>query len=73
MHFVNYLWDSSQKKIFQPGNQRLAELHAVVTVKKPTITWKAFEGTAECRKACGGFGYSYYAKFAGLLTYSDVN
>jgi len=56
-----------------PGNQKLAELHALVSVMKPTITWAAFNGTSECRRSCGGLGYSYYSKFAELMTYSDVN
>lgn len=56
-----------------PGNSKTAELHALISVIKPITSWAAYNGIAECRRACGGLGFSYYSKFSTLLSGNDVN
>ena len=65
-------WTRQAKKIFQPGNAKLAELHALISVNKVLSSTTAMQGIMECRKACGGLGYSYYSRFADLMTGCDV-
>jgi acyl-CoA oxidase len=40
---------------------RLAEVHALSSGLKACSTWDCVAGIEECRKACGGHGYSAYA------------
>lgn len=40
---------------------------------KAQASWTAYQGIHECRKSCGGLGYSYYSRFANLQTGCDVN
>jgi len=66
-------WAKNQKKMFVPGNKKTAEIHALISIIKPIVSWETFQGIAECRRACGGLGYSYYSKFSTLLMGSDVS
>ena len=70
--FVTDTWAKNQKKIFQPGNAKLAELHAILSMLKAWCTWTSYQGILECRRACGGLGYSYYSLFSQYLTCVDV-
>jgi len=56
-----------------PGNKKTAELHAMISIMKPIISWASHKGIGECRRACGGLGYSYYSKFSILHSGIDVN
>jgi acyl-CoA oxidase len=40
---------------------RLAEIHALSSGLKACSTWDCLAGIEECRKACGGHGFSAYA------------
>lgn len=40
---------------------------------KAQASWQANQAVSECRRACGGLGYSYYSKFAYLTTMTDIN
>ena len=42
-------------------SKRLAEIHALSSGLKACSTWDCLAGIEECRKACGGHGYSAYA------------
>jgi acyl-CoA oxidase len=42
-------------------SRRLAEVHALSTGLKACSSWDCLAGMEECRKACGGHGYSAYA------------
>jgi acyl-CoA oxidase len=42
-------------------SRRLAEVHALSSGLKACSTWDCLAGIEECRKACGGHGYSAYA------------
>lgn len=40
---------------------------------KAQASWTAYQGIHECRKSCGGLGYSWYSRFGNLQTGCDVN
>jgi acyl-CoA oxidase len=42
-------------------SRRLAEVHALSSGLKACSSWDCIAGVEECRKACGGHGYSAYA------------
>jgi acyl-CoA oxidase len=42
-------------------SKRLSEVHALSSGLKACATWDCLAGVEECRKACGGHGYSAYA------------
>jgi acyl-CoA oxidase len=42
-------------------SKRLAEVHALSSGLKACCTWDCLAGIEECRKTCGGHGYSAYA------------
>ena len=60
-NYMRETWFSYSKKIFKPGNFKMAELHSLLTCQKAYSTWAAFNGIHECRLACGGLGYSWYS------------
>ena len=55
------LWGKNQKHLFTPNNRKLAELHALISGLKAVMSLEGSDGLAECRRACGGLGYSHYA------------
>jgi acyl-CoA oxidase len=42
-------------------SKRLAEVHVLSSGLKACSTWDCLSGIEECRKACGGHGYSAYS------------
>lgn len=40
---------------------------------KAIATTQSVRGLQECREACGGLGYSYYAKIGILRNNFDIN
>lgn len=38
-HFIHALWNKNLKKIFKPGNFKLAEVHAMISCLKAVNTW----------------------------------
>ena len=71
--FIKKQWTLHQSKIFKPGNFRLAELHALISVTKAISSWYSFTGLQQCRLCCGGLGYSYYSFFSQAMDNIDIN
>lgn len=51
----------------------MSELHAIISSLKTVYTTTTVRGLQECREACGGLGYSYYAKLGILRNNYDIN
>lgn len=58
----------------------LKELHANSAGLKATATWMAHQGIDECRRCCGGHGFSAYSglpclvnEFAVMCTWEGEN
>ncbi|XP_034938028.1 peroxisomal acyl-coenzyme A oxidase 3 isoform X2 [Chelonus insularis] len=47
-------------------SQIVAEIHSIVSVIKPLITWTCKAALSECREACGGHGYHKAANLGDL-------
>lgn len=47
-------------------SQIVAEIHSIVSVMKPLITWTCRDAIRECREACGGHGYLRAANLGNL-------
>ena len=67
------LWGKNQKRLFVPGNPKLAEVHALISALKAISSWTGHAGMRECRQACGGLGYSYYARIGIIMNNLDVS
>lgn len=44
----------------------------MLSMLKATSTWTSYQGILECRRACGGLGYSHYSLFAQFMAQVDV-
>ena len=51
----------------------VAEFHATLSSLKALTTDWAFAGISECRKVCGGLGYSHLSRLGQLLSDHDVS
>lgn len=56
-----------------PECQEGVEFHAILSAFKVNTSEWAFNGIHECRKICGGIGYSSHNRFGELLGQQDVN
>ncbi|CDW85064.1 acyl-coenzyme a oxidase [Stylonychia lemnae] len=63
----------NQKELFNDKNPKISEIHAASSILKALSTWTCYQGIQECRRACGGLGFSFHAKFGILLNNNDVN
>jgi len=70
---IMHLWGKNQKKLFVPNNPKLAEVHSLISVSKASMSWENNRCLQECRRACGGLGYSYYSRFALMASNSDIS
>lgn len=73
LRFIDEGWTAMQKELYVQRNFKMAEIHAVISFAKPVISWDSYSGIAECRRSCGGLGYSQYSNFSDMLTAVDVN
>lgn len=55
-----------------PESFEIADFHAILSVIKPLATEYSSEATQECRRACGGLGYSAYSGLGVLKNTIDV-
>lgn len=58
--FTSYLEMVSELNT-QGESKRLAEVHALSSGLKACASWDCLAGMEECRKACGGHGFSAYS------------
>lgn len=80
-HMVHYIasnrlmkmWGDNLPKLLEPGNVKTDLCHALSSNMKGFISWSSQETIADCRKACGGHGYSYYALFGNFLNFNDLH
>jgi acyl-CoA oxidase len=72
-HLLFDMWDDAQSELFSPGSHKMAELHAAISAMKAVTTWETNKGLQECREACGGLGYSHYAKIGILRNNFNIN
>jgi acyl-CoA oxidase len=80
-HMVNFvaanrlvkLWVGNLPKLLEPGNTVTDLCHALSSNEKAFIAWRTQTTIADCRKACGGNGYSYYAMFGNILNFNDLH
>lgn len=67
-------WDSlSPDDLANAKNPRAAEAHAISACLKPLFKWETMKALQECREACGGHGYSSFARFGNWKEDYDVN
>lgn len=55
-----------------PESEEIAQLHIKMSIFKPLVTWWAQRAAQECREACGGHGYSAYARLGTIRDNNDV-
>mmetsp|Transcript_1057 Transcript_1057/g.929 ORF Transcript_1057/g.929 Transcript_1057/m.929 type:complete len:196 (-) Transcript_1057:316-903(-) len=67
------MWTENSPRMLEPGNQVSDMLHSLSSNLKSFVSFKNQGTIAECRRACGGHGYSYYAMFENLLQYNDIH
>ena len=77
-HFVSsnrliQMWGDNLPKLLEPGNVQTDVCHALSSNMKAFIAWSSQETIDECRKACGGHGFSYYSMFSNLLNFNDLH
>lgn len=54
---VNKLWQSNYAEVLNPHNKSVKEMHALMSIMKPLLTWWINEQLQEYRQAMGGFGF----------------
>lgn len=79
--FVHYIganrlvkmWGDNLPKLLEEGNVQTEVVHALSSSMKAFVSWTSQNAVDECRKACGGHGYSYYSLFSQMLNFNDLH
>lgn len=61
------------EKLSDAKNPNVSQVHAISAALKPLIKWECMKLLQECREACGGHGYSQFARFGLWRDDYDVN
>ena len=67
------MWLDNLPKIFEEGNIQSDLLHNLSSNMKSFMTLRTQEIISECRRACGGHGYSIHSLLGDLITYNDIH
>lgn len=67
------MWGDNLPKLLDEGNIKTDLCHALSSNMKAFIAWSSQQTIADCRRACGGNGYSYYSLFAVMLNFNDLH
>lgn len=67
------MWGKNLPNLLKEKNKQTKLCHALCSNLKCFIAWDTQDTLAECRKACGGLGYSYHSLFGILTGINDLN
>jgi acyl-CoA oxidase len=78
--YMHDLWENMKKGLESSDASALPEVHATSSGLKAYTTWVTSNGIEECRKCCGGHGYSafsglpeLFANYVPACTYEGDN
>lgn len=64
---VNKLWMRLYNESINPKNEEAVEMHALISVMKPLITWSINDLLIEYRSAMGGWGYHKLSQIPTMI------
>jgi len=67
------IWNETLPNLLDEKNKRSELCHGLSSAGKAFHSWFSHETLRECRKACGGLGFSSYAALAQILQGNDIN
>jgi acyl-CoA oxidase len=67
--YMRHLYDQLMLNIQSDDVSALPEVHATSSGLKAVTTWVTSNGIEECRKCCGGHGYSKFAGLSGIWSH----
>lgn len=54
---INKMWHVNYSEVLNPLNKAVKEMHAIMSIMKPLVTWWVNDQLQEYRQAMGGFGF----------------
>lgn len=67
------MWVGGLKDLMDPQSKKSDLMHGLTSVAKAVTSDFNYETITECRRACGGLGYSFYNGFGKYLGVQDVH
>lgn len=67
------MWCKNAPRLLEEKNRNTDLCHALSSNLKAFIAWKTQDTLVECRRACGGHGYSHHALFGVKFGINDLN
>lgn len=64
---VNSLWMRLYSESINPKNEEAKEMHALISVMKPIVTWAINDMLIEYRSAMGGWGYHRLSQLPSMI------
>lgn len=69
---ANQLWIDNYRNVLDPHDLACKEMHAIISIMKPLITWAANEALNQMRQALGGYGFLSISTIPAMLNDSHV-
>jgi len=67
------IWVENLPRLLDEKNRRTELCHGLSSAAKAFNTWSSHNINLECRRACGGNGFSHYAGFGLITSANDIN
>lgn len=65
---ANLLWMKNFKQVLDPTNEDVKEMHAIISIMKPLVTWSVSDGLQQIRQALGGYGFLSLSTIPSMIS-----
>lgn len=70
---IGDLWAKNYKKVFDPKNKEVKEMHALISIFKPIATWYQLKAGIAAMHSCENFGFMHVNGICGRVQDCHVN
>jgi len=67
------IWQENLPNLLDEKNRRSELCHGLSSASKAFNSWSSHKITLECRRACGGHGFSHFAIIGQIAQGNDIN
>lgn len=70
---VGNIWAKNYKNVFDPANNQVKEMHALISIYKPICTWYQLKAGITAMHSCENFGFLHVNGICGRVQDCHVN
>lgn len=71
--FLGNLWSKNYNNVFDPKNEEVKEMHALISIFKPVCSWYQLKGGVTSLHSCENFGFLHSNGIGSRILDAHVN